>query len=128
MFTLPAFYRGHAAHYSEERFIQKLKRFARAAGRELAEKALLLYFTLQKADTPAWAKTIIYSALGYFIFPADLIPDALIPLGFSDDLGAIAAALATVSLYVTPDVRERARGKLSDWFDPEQECSRRVDT
>ena len=121
MNTLPVVYRPHAAHYSEERLTRKLKKFARAAGRELVEKVLILYFTLQKSDTPLWAKTIIYSALGYFILPLDLIPDALMPLGFTDDLGAIAAALATVSLHITPDVKERARDRLSDWYEPEEE-------
>jgi len=121
MNTLPVVYRDHASYYSEERLVKKLKKFAYKAGRELTEKVLILYFTLQKSDTPRWAKTIIYSALGYFILPLDLIPDALMPLGFTDDLGAIAAALATVTIHITPDVKDRARGKLSDWFEPAQE-------
>lgn len=116
MNTLPVLYQDPAAHYSEASLFRKLKKYARAAGEELVEKSLVLYYTLQKSDTPLWAKTVIYSVLGYFILPLDLIPDALPPLGFTDDLGAILAALATISLHVTPDVKEKARARMSEWF------------
>lgn len=116
MNTLPVLYQDPAAQYSEASLFRKLKKYARAAGEELVEKSLVLYYTLQKSDTPLWAKTVIYSVLGYFILPLDLIPDALMPMGFSDDLGAILAALATISLHVTPDVREKARARMSEWF------------
>ena len=49
------------------------------AGKEVIEKALILYYCLQDDDTPAWAKTTIIGALGYFISPIDAIPD-LVPV------------------------------------------------
>jgi uncharacterized membrane protein YkvA (DUF1232 family) len=103
--------------YSDSSFWVKVKKFAKAAGKEVIEKALFLYYAAQESDTPVWAKTIIYSALAYFISPIDAIPDITPVVGYTDDLGALVSALATVSMYVTEDVKNKARQKLSDWFD-----------
>ena len=102
--------------YSETGFWEKLKKNAIAAGSELVEKALWLYYAAQRPETPVWAKTVIFSALAYFILPIDAIPDAIPFGGFVDDLGAIAAAIGTVSLYITEEVKEQARQKMKDWF------------
>ena len=103
-------------YYSEDSFWQKLLKFARTAGREVVEHALSLYYAAQEPDTPAWAKTVIYGVLGYFIFPVDAIPDLIPGVGFSDDLGALAAALATVAAHVTPEIKARAKEKAAEWF------------
>ena len=102
--------------YSESRFWQKLTRYATVAGREVAEKALWLFYAAQSPNTPRWAKTAIYGALGYFIFPLDAIPDFAPLVGYTDDLGVLAAALATVSLYVTEDIKQRSQETLDKWF------------
>jgi len=36
--------------------------------------------------------------------------------GFSDDLGALAAAIALVAMYITDDVKVQAREKWLTWF------------
>jgi len=33
------------------------------------------------------------------------------------DLGVLVAAIATVSIYINNDVKEKARRKTEDWFD-----------
>ena len=106
----------HTRHYTERGFWDKLRRYARQAGEQVTEKALTLYFAAESPDTPAWAKSVIYGALGYFILPTDAIPDVIPAVGYSDDLGAIAAALGAVAFSITPEVKERARGKMNDWF------------
>ena len=45
----------YSASYSEDGFWDKLKRFAKTAGREVVERALWLWYALQKPETPAWA-------------------------------------------------------------------------
>ena len=59
---------------------------------------------------------MIYGALGYFVLPADAIPDFVPAAGYADDLGALVMALGTVAFYVTPAIKEKARKKLEDWF------------
>ncbi len=106
----------YSKEYSEEGFWAKLGRYAKIAGREVVERALCLFYAAQRPETPAWAKTIVYSALGYFILPIDAIPDITPVVGYADDLGALVVAIATVSAYINPEVKERARHKMSDWF------------
>lgn len=102
--------------FSEQGFWDKLKNFAVKAGSEVVEKALCLYYAAQQPSTPAWAKTVIYGALAYFILPIDAIPDFIPIAGYTDDLGALATAIVTVSMYVTEDVKEQARLKKQQWF------------
>ena len=102
--------------FTDDGFWEKLKNFAMAAGREVIEKALWLYYAFQKPETPAWAKAVITGALAYFILPLDAIPDAIPVAGYTDDLGALAAAIGMVSLYITDDVKQQATRKLKDWF------------
>lgn len=102
--------------YSESSFWQKLGKYAKAAGHELVEKSLWLYYAAQDPNTPLTAKTIIYSALGYFILPLDVIPDIAPVIGYSDDMAVLAAALATVAIHINANVKAQAEQKLLDWF------------
>jgi uncharacterized membrane protein YkvA (DUF1232 family) len=108
----------YEAAYSAPRFWTKVARHARGAGRQAVEKALWLFYALQSPDTPKWAKRVIYGALGYFIFPVDAIPDLAPLAGYTDDMAVMAAALATVAVYITDDVKRQAAEKLQLWFGP----------
>ena len=108
--------RGYGSEYSEESLWQKIATFAGRAGRETIEQVLVLYYCCLDRDTPVWAKTVIVSALGYFIAPLDAIPDLMPGVGFSDDLGALAMALATVVAHVKPEHRQQAQEKMKTWF------------
>lgn len=103
--------------YSDESFWDKLKHYARVAGKPVVEMALQLFYALQAPKTPRWAKTVIVGALAYFILPVDAIPDVIPVAGYTDDIGALAAALATVSMYITDDINQMAQAKLQQWFD-----------
>lgn len=102
--------------YSEDNFWEKVKKFALTAGKEVIEKALTLYYVAQEENVPVWAKTTIYGTLAYFISPLDAIPDITPLIGYSDDLGALAIAIATVSAYINDNAKEKAKTKLNDWF------------
>ncbi len=102
--------------YSDEGFWNKVVSFAKAAGKEVIEKALWLYYAAQDPATPAWAKGIAYGALGYFILPIDAIPDLTPVIGYTDDLGILVAAVAAIATYITKDVKEKAAQKMKDWF------------
>ena len=109
--------RGEFAHaYSEEALWKKIAAFAAKAGKQVIEKVLTLYYCLRDPDTPKWAKGTIVGALGYFIAPIDAIPDFIPGVGFSDDLVALAAALAVVAAHIKPEHIERAKELLKTWF------------
>ena len=109
----------YGSKYSEEKFWDKLKRYASKAGIKVVYNALLLFYTLQKKEVPAWVRIVIVGALGYFIFPLDGIPDPTPIVGYSDDLGALLSALAAVAAHVDEPVKEKARKKLKVWFGKE---------
>jgi uncharacterized membrane protein YkvA (DUF1232 family) len=107
---------GFTTGYSDRGFWDKVVAYARVAGREVIEKALWLYYAAQNPATPAWAKSVIYGALGYFILPLDVIPDITPVAGFADDFGVLLAALATVALFINREVKEKAARRLREWF------------
>ena len=102
--------------YSDAAFHSKLLRFAGAIGREGLRSALILYYTLQRKDLPVKTRAIILGALGYLILPADVVPDIIPMLGFTDDIGILAAALAAVAMYVDDASRAKADAALERWL------------
>lgn len=112
-----------SGEFTDEKFWDKVKHFALAAGREVIEKALWLYYAFQRPETPAWAKAVIAGALAYFILPIDAIPDAIPVAGYTDDLGALASAIGMVAMHITADVKQQANQKLEDWFGPSEKVT-----
>ena len=79
----------YSGHFSEESLWDKMVRVARKAGMEVIYGVLLLYYVLASKTTSTSDKAKIVGALGYFILPLDLVPDALPLVGYTDDLAAI---------------------------------------
>ena len=92
------------------------KLYAKKAGIKLIYLALLLFYVLKSPDTTKKNKSLIVGALGYFILPVDLIPDALPAVGFSDDLAALIAVYMAMTSSITPAIKAQARERLSKWF------------
>ena len=85
------------------------------AGR-LKREVLALWIAARSPDTPLPARLIALLVAAYALSPIDLIPDFIPVAGFTDDLGAIGAAMLIVAAYVRDDHRDRARAKMKDWF------------
>ncbi len=111
---LPGALDSFGKHFSESAMWKKIGTVATKAGKNVVYMALTLFYGLEKASLKD--KALIVGALGYFIFPADLIPD-FIPLGFADDMGALMAVYGIVKNSIGPEAHERARRKLSQWFE-----------
>ncbi len=102
--------------YSDDSFWDKVKNFAKVAGEGVLTPALKMYYAATDADTPLWAKTTIYGALGYFISPIDAVPDIAPFIGYTDDLGVLTAALATTAAHIKQEHVEKAKATLAQWF------------
>jgi uncharacterized membrane protein YkvA (DUF1232 family) len=105
-----------ARWYSAPRLWRTLLKAAKVAGGKALLTALTLFFCLRDHDTPRWARRVIVGALGYFVLPTDLVPDALPMVGFGDDLVALTAALATVAAYVKDEHKRRATEQVVRLF------------
>ena len=106
--------------WSEKAFFSKLPRIARKLGRAGLRQALRLYYVLKRKDLPGKTRVMIYGALGYFILPTDMLPDVLPILGFTDDLGLLAAVFMAASQYMDEDVNARAEAKVIEWLGREE--------
>jgi uncharacterized membrane protein YkvA (DUF1232 family) len=102
--------------YSVPAFWNKLGRIICTAGHKTVLSALTLFYCLQDRDTPKWAKGVIIGALGYLILPTDVIPDVLPGIGYTDDWGALVAALATVAAYIKDEHKTAARARFHRLF------------
>lgn len=110
----------YANKFSSTDFVEKISRIAKRAGAKLVYAALILYYTLQSDKVSKTDKAIIIGALGYMISPLDVIPDAIPIAGLTDDLAVLVFVLKKVWTDVEPDIKERAREKLSKWFDDDE--------
>ncbi|MBL0388248.1 DUF1232 domain-containing protein [Tumebacillus sp. ITR2] len=109
-------YSKYQSEFSDDSFWEKVKKVAKKVGAKGIYAALLLYFAMLSPNTPMKAKAVIAGALGYFIFPIDLIPDIIPAVGYTDDFGALMSALALVAMYIDADCKSKAREKLRNWF------------
>ncbi|MBR6282723.1 MAG: DUF1232 domain-containing protein [Muribaculaceae bacterium] len=106
----------YSNYFNDPQLWEKLKKVAKKAGIKVVYTALVLYYVTRDPRVPNADKLKIYGALGYFILPTDLIPDAIIGLGFTDDLAALAWAIYMVRGYITDDIERQAEAKLREWF------------
>lgn len=103
-------------HYSEEKLFGKILKFAKSAGIKVVYAVLLLFYALKKPDLPVKVRGTIIGALGYFIFPVDLISDLIPVVGYTDDMALLIAALGITAFYIDDEVKKKAKSKLKDIF------------
>ncbi|WP_236025335.1 YkvA family protein [Arenibaculum pallidiluteum] len=101
---------------SDERLVRR--RFWRklAASMEripFAADLLAAYYAALDPVTPWRVKATLLGALAYFIMPADMVPDVIAGLGFTDDAAVLAAAVQAVRSAILPSHRERAAAALA---------------
>ncbi|MBR3123244.1 MAG: DUF1232 domain-containing protein [Prevotella sp.] len=106
--------------FSESGFVEKISRVAKRAGVKLVYAALILYYTLESPNISLRDKAYIVGALGYLISPLDLVPDAIPIAGLGDDLAVLLYVLQRVWIDVPDDVKEKAKARLSSWFDDDE--------
>jgi uncharacterized membrane protein YkvA (DUF1232 family) len=103
----------HAATEGEVR--AKFWRTAKRAARQVPfmDDVVAAYYCALDRNTPLRAKGILLAALGYFILPADTIPDIVLGLGFTDDIAVLTAAITAVRAHMTPAHRLAAKEALA---------------
>ena len=94
----------------EQGFWDKVRR---TLGRvPFVEEAVAAYYCALDPKTPVQVKAVLLAALAYFVVPADMIPDFIAGVGFTDDATVLAAALAIVAPAITERHRDKARKAL----------------
>jgi uncharacterized membrane protein YkvA (DUF1232 family) len=91
-------------------------RTAKKAARHVPfmEDVVAAYYCALDKETPLRAKGILLAALGYFVLPADTIPDVIFGLGFTDDIAVLTAAITAVRAHLKPAHKIAARQALTE--------------
>ncbi len=101
----------HAAP-DPERFWRKVRR---TLGRVPFTRDLLAaWYCAVDPDTPGYVRAVLLGAVAYFVLPADVVPDVIAGLGYTDDASVIAAAISAVGRNIRPEHRERARATIDE--------------
>ena len=67
------------------------------------------FYCAMDGKSPAFVKAVLFGALAYFIMPADVIPDFIAGLGYTDDASVLMAAIATVKKHVKDEHKIKAK-------------------
>lgn len=103
---------GQEKHYSDNKFLTKLKGFGGGLGYKAMHAAATLFVAIKSPDMSKANKLIMLGALGYFILPFDVIADFLPLVGLTDDVFIILTALGKVYLSITDDMKNEAKSLL----------------
>ncbi|MEH6545264.1 MAG: YkvA family protein [Sneathiella sp.] len=87
-------------------FGQKLRR--NVGKIPFADDVTASFYCAVDGKSPAFMKAILFGALAYFIMPADVIPDFIAGLGFTDDASVLIAAMTMVNRHITDEHRNKA--------------------
>ncbi|HMN70158.1 MAG TPA: YkvA family protein [Bdellovibrionales bacterium] len=101
---------------TESRIWLRLEKIAKVAGREALTMALTLWYCMTDARTPGHVKALMLGDLIYLISPIDAIPDFLPLVGYSDDIGLMAATIAALATHIRKEHREQALAKTDEWL------------
>lgn len=105
-----------AKYFSESNLVDKIKKVAAVAGITVIYPVLILWKLFNSGDVPAEKKAIIIAALGYFIFPMDLIADIIPGIGYADDAAALMTALKMTLANINQDLTDDVKKNLHEWF------------
>jgi uncharacterized membrane protein YkvA (DUF1232 family) len=94
---------------------EKLKDSAKKVGEELYVLVMQGYLALVDSETDTKHKAILGAALAYFVLPADIIPDVIVGVGFTDDVAALALAARNVGDAIQEKHVESAKEKWNEF-------------
>jgi len=93
--------------YVRRRFWEKVRR---TLGRvPFVDQAIAAYYAAIDPATPRRARLVLMAALAYFVMPADLVPDLLAVVGFSDDAAVLMLAVQALAPHIKPRHVQQAR-------------------
>lgn len=93
------------------RLIGKVRR---TLGRvSFARDAVAAFFAARDPATPRGVKIMVMGALAYFVMPADMVPDFIAGLGYTDDATVFLMAWRALAPHLKDEHREKAARLLA---------------
>lgn len=104
---------------NEKSIQEKLKSCALKLGEEIYVNVVQAYLAMMDDSTNPKYKAILAVGLAYFILPADLIPDVIVGVGFTDDAAALALTFKNVDEAIKDSHRENAQNMWKELVNDE---------
>lgn len=79
-----------------------------------ARDVVAAFYCAFDPQTPLRVRGILLAALGYFVLPADAIPDIFTVVGFTDDIAVLTAAFSLVKGHLKDRHYVKADAALAD--------------
>lgn len=98
-------------------FWTKLRRHGRRV--PFVGDAVAAYYCARDPLTPLRVKAVLMAALAYFVLPADMVPDLIAGLGFTDDAAVLMAAIRSIAPHIKDSHRTQAQAAI-DRIAPEE--------
>ncbi len=108
-------------YYNELQLKDKIAFVGKSIGSKVIFSVLILVVLISDKQIPLKVRMVFIAALGYFILPMDLITDLLPVVGFTDDIAFLSYAISNAREYITPEVKIKAKQKLSKWMNVDDE-------
>lgn len=97
--------------------LERVKDYARKAGRASTRPALLLYYVMKSKDTPTKDKLVIFTTLSYLVLPIDILDAKRLPfIGWLDEVASLSIAFQRMCKYITPEIETEVDKVLDRWF------------
>ena len=118
MFNIESFKQNisrYERYYNPKRLFEKIRVMAKKLGVKIVYLIMILYYATFDKNLPLRDRMMVLAALGYFILPIDVIPDAL-PGGFADDGAALLYVVKHIWSNLSPETMRKAKSRLKEWF------------
>ena len=96
---------------------EKVKDYARKAGRVSTRPVLLLFYVMKSKETPTKDKLIVFSTLSYLVLPIDILDAKRLPfIGWLDEVASLSIAFQKMCKHITPEMETEVDRVLDRWF------------
>ncbi len=109
----------YVSEYNESDLKRVLVLYGKKLGAQIVLYALIMFTLIKDSEIPMKVRLMFMAALGYLILPADLVADILPFIGFTDDIAFLTYVFSSASEYITPEVKEKAKGMMGSCIDIE---------
>lgn len=99
----------YATNYSESGFWEKIGSNVQKLGSTILLPAIELYVVLRNGKLSLGEKALVLFSLGYFISPADTIPDITPFIGYSDDLSLLMITTYKIFKKMSEEEKDKIR-------------------
>ena len=85
----------------------------KSEGRDLKSELKVYQLVLKDKHTPTLARFLLWLAIGYVLFPFDIIPDFIPVIGYLDDIITVSILVFVALRMIPKDVLEDCRLRVN---------------